>query len=148
MRLRYGCVLVSLLGLFASASRASTITGTVKGPDGGAFQGAFVEAQNAKTRITVAVLSDTQGHYRIEELPAGQYRLFIRAVGYRSDPRAGVNLAGEQNASFDFALQTGMVRWSDISVYQGKQLFPAGKGKDLSSRTATYAISFRHAWPR
>ncbi len=71
MRLRYRFVLVSLLGLFASASRASTITGTVKGPDGAAFQGAFVEAQNAKTKITVAVLSDTQGHYRIEDLPGG-----------------------------------------------------------------------------
>lgn len=143
MRLRYGCVLVSLLGLFASASRASTITGTVKGPDGGAFQGAFVEAQNAKTRITVAVLSNTQGHYRIEDLPAGQYRLFIRAVGYRSDPRADVNLAGEQNASFDFALQTGMVRWSDISVYQGKQLFPAGKGKDLLFKNCDICHQFQ-----
>src|SRR5271166_5792595 len=134
MRSRHHLFLL-VLGAFilcgSSASRASTVTGTVKGPDGTAFQGAFVEAQNTKTRITVAVLSNTQGRYRIENLPAGEYRVFIRAVGYQSDPRTGVNLAADQNASFDFALQTGRVRWSDISLYQGKQLFPAGPGKNI-----------------
>jgi len=103
----------------------------VKGPDSAAFQGAFVEAQNMKTKVTVAVLSDTQGRYRIEDLPPGQYRVFLRAVGYRTDPRTGVDLAADQNASLDFALQTGTVRWSDISLYQGKQLFPPGPGKDI-----------------
>jgi hypothetical protein len=34
---------------------AATISGTVKGPDGAPFEGAFLEAQNAKTRITVDV---------------------------------------------------------------------------------------------
>jgi virginiamycin B lyase len=107
------------------------------------FQGAFVEAQNVKTKITVAVLSDTQGHYHIDNLPAGQYRLFIRAVGYRTDPRTGVNLTGDQNASFDFALQNGVVRWSDISVYQGKQLFPPGRGKDLLFKNCDICHGFQ-----
>ncbi len=130
--------------LTATAVRASTITGTVKGPDGSAFPGAFVEAQNMKTKITVAVLSDTGGHYRIEGLAPGQYRVFLRAVGYRTDPRTGVELAADQNATFDFALQTGMVRWSDISLYQGKQLFPPGPGKDiLLSETCAVCHSFQ-----
>ena len=108
------------------------------------FQGAFVEAQNTKSRITVIVLSDSHGHYRIEKLPAGEYRLQIRAVGFRTDPRTGVNLTADQNASFDFALQTGMVRWSDISLYQGKQLFPPGRGKDiLLSETCSICHSFQ-----
>jgi hypothetical protein len=45
-----------------------------------------------------------------------------------------VNLTATQNASIDFALQTGTVRWSDLSGYQGKQLLPDGKGKDLLER--------------
>jgi len=126
MRPRNFLSLLGILILSGSVSRASTISGTVKGPDSAVFQGAFVEAQNMKTRITVAVLSDAQGRYQIENLPAGQYRVFIRAVGYRTDPRVGVNLAADQNASFDFALQTGTVHWNDISLYQGKQLFPPG----------------------
>ena len=40
--------------LFAASfsARAATITGTVKSPDGTPFEGAFVQAQNAKTRMT------------------------------------------------------------------------------------------------
>ena len=124
-------VLMGFTALLTSVSHSATMTGTVKGPDGAAFQGAFVEAQNTKTKINVIVLSDSQGRYRIENLPAGDYRVQIRAVGYRADPRSGVTLTADQNASFDFALQKGMVRWNDISLYQAKQLWPPAKGKDL-----------------
>ncbi len=121
--------LLSLMIFFIPACYGGTITGTVKGTEGVPFQGAFVEAQNTKSRITVMVLSDSHGHYRIEKLPPGEYRLQIRAVGFRTDPQTGVNLTADQNASYDFSLQKGMVRWSDISFYQAKQLWPAGKGK-------------------
>ena len=56
--------------LLASACQGATVTGTVKGPDGVPFQGAFVEARNTKMRMTVIVLSDAQGRYRLEKLPA------------------------------------------------------------------------------
>src|ERR1700730_15748267 len=123
-----------LLGPFvmlSSLSHAATIMGTVKGPDSAPFQGAFVEAQNAKTKMTVMVLSDSQGRYRIEKLAPGEYRVQIRALGYRTEPQPGVNLTADQNVSFDFALQKGMVHWNDTSLYQAKQLWPAAKGKDL-----------------
>ena len=81
--------LISLIVFLGSASYGATITGTVNGVDGAPFQGAFVEAQNAKTKITVIVLSDSQGRYRIPDLAAGDYRVQIRAVGYRADPRNG-----------------------------------------------------------
>src|SRR5258708_19440915 len=95
-----------------SACYGATITGTVNGVDGAPFQGAFVEVQNAKSKITVIVLSDSQGRYRIPELAAGDYRVQIRAVGYRADPRSSVTLTADQNASFDFSLQIAMVRWN------------------------------------
>jgi len=123
--------LAGLLFFAAAATYGATITGTVKGTEGAPFQGAFVEAQNTKTRITTIVLSASRGRYRIEKLPPGEYRLQIRAVGFRTDPQTGVNLAADQNASYDFALQKGVVRWNDISFYQAKHLWPAAKGKDL-----------------
>ena len=42
-----------------------------------------------------------------------------------------MSLTGDQNASYDFALQKGMVRWNDISFYQTWHLLPQAKGKDL-----------------
>ena len=135
--------LATLMYFLGSACSAATITGTVKGADGAPFQGAFVEAQNAKTRITMIVLSDSHGQYRMEKLPAGEYRLQIRAVGLRTDPRTGVNLTADQNVSYDFALQKGIVRWNDISFYQARQLWPTGRGEDLLVRDCSTCHLFQ-----
>src|SRR5437660_7069733 len=88
-----------LVTLSAPITHAATITGTVTGPDGAPFRGAFVQARNAATKITVSVLSDTQGHYQVPDLTAGDYRLAIRAPGFRSDPKSGIKLTTDQNAS-------------------------------------------------
>src|SRR6266852_1579269 len=125
---------LGLLGLYVflvSTCSAATITGTVKGADGAAFQGAFIEAQHSKTRITTIVLSDSQGRYSVPDLAPGDYRVTIRAVGFHADPRSGVTLSADQNASFDFSLEKANVRWNEISEYQATQLWPPAKGKDL-----------------
>src|ERR1700730_420152 len=120
-----------LVALSASAADAATIAGTVTGPDGAPFRGAFVQARNAATKITVSVLSDTAGHYQVPDLTAGDYRLSIRAPGFKSDPKSGITLTAEQNGGADFGLQKGRVRWSDISLYQGFKLLPEAHGKEL-----------------
>jgi virginiamycin B lyase len=122
-----------LLGTFAVAcsADAATVSGTVTGPDGKAFRDAFVQARNAKTRITVSVLSDNDGRYRIENLPAGDYRLAIRAPGFRADARSGLVLVADAQAGHDFKLQSGSVRWSDLSMWQGMKLLPEARGRDL-----------------
>ena len=99
---KYSAVLVAAICL-AALAHGATISGTVKGPDGVPFKGAFVSAQNTKTKITVNVLSHRDGAYRVDDLPAGEYVLRIRAVGYQSDPRAGVSLTANQSASMDWA---------------------------------------------
>ena len=116
----------------ASPALGATIAGSVKGPDGAPFMGAFVVAENTQNRMTVSVLSDQQGRYQIANLPAATYAVRIRAIGYRSDPRRDVQLSGDQKASLDFALQKGTVRWSDLTTYQGRQLLPKTEKVDLA----------------
>jgi virginiamycin B lyase len=116
---------------FAYGATDTMISGIVKDPAGAPFKGAFVQAQNMKTKIYVTVLSDTQGRYQIPGLQPGEYEVLAKAVGYKSDPRAGVKLAAGESSSLDFALEKTMVRWSDLSVYQGKKLLPDGKGKQI-----------------
>jgi virginiamycin B lyase len=110
---------------------AASITGTVKGPDGAPFRGAFVQARNAKTHITVSVLSDPQGHFQVPDLPAGDYRVSIHAPGFKADPKSGIALTADQSLTQDIALQKSFVRWSDLSIWQGKTLLPDARGKDL-----------------
>src|SRR2546423_14006659 len=104
MRLSISLGMISLLALAVSTADAATITGTVKGPDGQAFRGAFVQARNAKTKITVSVLSDNQGNYRVPDLGPGDYRVSIRAPGFSAAPRSDVKLSAEQSATYDFGL--------------------------------------------
>src|SRR6202140_5023033 len=127
---KFAGLLIAFL-LFVTVAQAATVTGSVKSPDGTPFRGAFVQAQNMSTRVLVSVLTDKDGRYRLEKWPAGKYQVQVKAVGYRTDPRTDVSLTTEQNASYDFALQQGMVRWSDLSQYQGEVLFPDAKGKEL-----------------
>jgi virginiamycin B lyase len=120
---------MSFVVLLGSVCYGATVTGTVRDPDGAPFEGAFVQARNTTTKITVNVLSRKGGQYRIPNLPAGEYELRIRAIGYQAQPRTGVHLTADQVISLEFALQKGTVRWSDLSLYQADQLLPAGKGK-------------------
>src|SRR6266849_1049063 len=134
---------VSLVVLFSSLAHAATVTGTVKGPDGTPFEGAFVQTINAKTHITVSVLSDKRGRYSVENLPAGEYQVRVRAVGFTTDPHSAVTLSADQNVSFEFALQKGTVRWSDLNLYQGKKLMPEGKGKETLSTNCFICHGFQ-----
>jgi virginiamycin B lyase len=128
--MRKRLMLFCSFALLVPTSYAGTLMGAVKGPDGTPFEGAFVEAQNTKTKITVSVLSSEDGKYRVENLPAGSYQLKTRAIGYKADPQNGVTLAAGQKASYNFALQKGIVRWTDLSDYQASKLLPAAPGKD------------------
>ena len=93
--------------------------------------------------MTVTVLSNKDGRYRVENLPAGDYDVKIRAVGYKTDPKNGVALAASQEASFDFALEKGVVRWSDVSFYEGDNLLPEGKTKLLMEQACLECHSFQ-----
>src|SRR6202142_3044281 len=135
--------LIGLIILLGWVCQAATITGIVTGPDGAPFRGAFVEARNIKMRMTVIVLSDNKGRYRLEKLPAGEYRVQIAATGYQATPRTSVNLSADQNTNFNFALQAGTVRWNQTHLYQEQKLWPADKGKDLLLGNCTICHEFQ-----
>src|SRR6202049_1286447 len=134
--------LASVFGLISSIAFGATITGKVTGPDGAPFRAAFVQARNAKTRVTVIVLSGNDGKYRVENLPAGDYQVLAKAVGYRSDPKSGIVLSANQNATFDWTLQKQMVHWDEIPIIQGIDLFPEGPGKDKFARCGSSCHGF------
>src|SRR6202140_2920035 len=115
--------LVGAVVFLASFAYGATITGTVTGPDGAPFRAAFVQARNAKTKVTVMVLSDNSGRYRIENLSAGDYQVQARTIGYRSDAKSGIVLSANQNATFDWTLQKQMGHWDEIPIIQGINLF-------------------------
>ena len=118
---------IGYLFLLASLSYrafAGTIGGEVKGPDGAPFKGAFVRAQKEGSNITVNVLSDRIGRYRIQNLVPGTYRIWVTAAGYKGDAGKEIKVDEARPVSSDFLLQKGTVQWTDLSIYQGRILLP------------------------
>src|SRR5207247_11439752 len=112
--------------IYWSADRldGSNISRTVKSFLGPPYRGALVGVRNVKTTMTFSVLADSEGRYRVPNVPPGDYEVRATAIGYKDDVRAGVTVAANNSPSLDFTLQKGRVRWSDLNTYQGRQLLP------------------------
>lgn len=125
----------SVLGLtifcaaLAYGASDASVSGVVKDPSGAPFRGAFVRAQNVQTKISVNVMSDGQGRYRIPNLAPGEYQVRVTAVGYKADPRTGVKLAAGDSSTLDFALQQGTVRWADLPCIRARRSCRTEKAK-------------------
>ena len=126
-------VLTLLLATFAHAAPGGDISGTVKGEDGSPFRAAFVRAQNVKTKMRMMVLTDNQGQYRTDPLPAGTYEVWATSTGFRSDPsrRTDVTVEDGKTAPASFTMKKGAVQWSELTKYQAGILLPDTKLKSV-----------------
>jgi virginiamycin B lyase len=132
MRITLGASCAVLLFASSGFAAGGTMSGTIKGPDGAPFRGAFVRAQQTATGVTTSVLSDAQGRYWVELAP-GDYEVWAKSVGYKTDPvkRSGVKVGESQTVPLNFALQKSEVRWTDLTKYQGASLLPEAPGRDV-----------------
>lgn len=82
-----------LLGVLAMPSAlASVLSGTVKGPDGAAVANAFVTASDASRKMSITVLTDAGGRYRIDGLFPAEYVLRTRKPGFNDGELLTVKL--------------------------------------------------------
>src|ERR1700683_1603905 len=132
-RILYAAFFAFLLANSGYAAPGGDISGTVKGEDGAPFRAAFVRAQNAKTKLLMMVLTNNQGQYRTDNLPAGTYEVWATSTGYRSDPsrRTDVTVQDGKSTSASFTMKKGAVQWSQLTKYQAGILLPDAKGKDV-----------------
>ena len=68
--------------LASGQAGTAAITGTIRDASGGTVPGAIVRIVNEQTRGAVDAVTDEQGAYRREALPAGAYRLEIALSGF------------------------------------------------------------------
>jgi hypothetical protein len=82
-----------------ASAQSATVIDTLKGPDGAAFEGAFVQAQNTKNCIAANVLTGIAGAtVSIACLPANII-CASHAVEYHRDPHTEVTLRATQKVS-------------------------------------------------
>src|SRR5499427_1736041 len=105
-----GWVLLVLSLLLPGVARAqATITGTVKDASGAVLPGVDVEAAGTTLLTPRTVQSDTNGIYRIVELPPGTYTLTFSPSGFTRVVRDGIQLQGTMVATIPVDMKVGAV---------------------------------------
>jgi virginiamycin B lyase len=118
---RWGCAMfrgadisrISALSLLAvalwlpsakAADNSGVVQGVVKDSSGAGLSGAFVKLKEADRHLTFMVISQAQGRYAADHLPAGQYLVQGIGNGYQSEPSRLVDLTGDQTLTVDLSL--------------------------------------------
>src|ERR1700686_4321117 len=115
MRGKFGMVIVFCLTvvLFPNVLTAQLTTtaiyGRVTDGNGGMIPGAQGAVLNTDTNLSRTAQTNTDGEYRIEFLPVGNYRVEIAAQAFKRFVRAGIVLEVNVPARVDAVLQLGDV---------------------------------------
>ena len=107
--MRTTLVLALLAGSLAQAQTTTTLFGTISDKTGGVVPAATITAINAGTNQTRTVQSNTQGEYRIEFLPIGEYTVEVSANGFKKFVQKGVVLDVNVPARVDAQLDVGQL---------------------------------------
>jgi hypothetical protein len=76
-------IVITLTGVFAQGVTTSTLSGTVKGPDGSAIPGANVVATHEPSGTTYGTVSLADGRFTIQNMrTGGPYKVKISFIGY------------------------------------------------------------------
>src|SRR5580704_7449811 len=113
-------------GLASAQGTVGTLTGVITDAAGSAVAGAFVQMRNAERRLNFMVITQEQGKYSIDRLPAGKY--VVQAIGGERQSAASspVEVAAGKASSIDLAL----------NVERAPALPPAWPGRSPGERGA------------
>jgi len=101
-----------LLSIAWSQETRGTIQGRVLDPSGATVPGATVAAVNVATNVSISTKSAADGSYSIPYLLPGSYRVEVKAVGFRSLVREGIELRINDRVMVDLAMQVGEAKES------------------------------------
>lgn len=110
------CIVIvsALLGAAGAAAAQSVANATIRGKvvdeTGGALPGVTVTAASPALLVgQIAVATDSDGTYRVSELPIGDYRVTYELSGFQRHVRDEVHLTAGFTAEINVALKVGAV---------------------------------------
>lgn len=101
------------LGLFIitpAQSSTASISGTVTDSAQAVVSNASVTVRNTGTGFTRTVQTDSEGRYRIANIPIGAYEVAVEAPNFGKFIQTGITLVVNQDAIIDASLKTGDVQ--------------------------------------
>jgi streptogramin lyase len=97
-------VLLIALQPARAADAGGSVQGIVSDVSGRAVAGAFVKLKNAERRLTFMVVSQNDGRFDANELPAGSYTVEVIGGRFQSNESAAVAVAAGASAKLDLSL--------------------------------------------
>jgi hypothetical protein len=91
------------------AQGVASVNGQVTDPSGGAVAGAQVTAIEAGTGVIHNAVSSPDGLYVLSNLPPGDYRLGVKASGFKDYVQTGLELQVGSNVQVNAPMQVGSV---------------------------------------
>jgi hypothetical protein len=96
----------------------STISGTARDSSGAVVVGVKVEARNSGTGVSQSTVTDSEGRYRIPDLPVGNYDLLTSKAGFEDSIHKGITLTVGSQPVVDISLKVG--RASEVVTVEGE----------------------------
>ena len=103
-------VFLLVFGTFAcdaALAQDAQVFGQVRDPSNASVDGADITLRNEQTGGTRNTISNESGFYSLPALRPGTYRLMVRAIGFQTIVREGIQLDVGENARLDFGLTIG-----------------------------------------
>jgi len=97
-------LLLVLCGSMYADSAAGRVLGVLKDQNGGVVQGAKVELKSQDSSLTKSTLTDPQGRYAFDSLPAGRYQASATSPGFAAAVRNDILVTADQGAVVDLTL--------------------------------------------
>jgi carboxypeptidase family protein/peptidase M1-like protein len=94
---------------FIAHAAGGRIEGKVTDPKGAAIPGAAVTITNQVTKQDFTTVTDAQGKYKVEGLPAGSYTVRVVVKGFNDGRREDVNVEDDATATIDVRLEIAPV---------------------------------------
>jgi hypothetical protein len=106
--------------LFVVHGAGGRIEGKVTDPKGAAIPGATVTVTNQTTKQDFTAVTDAQGRYKIESLPAGVYDVKVAAKGFKDASQTDIKLDDDVVKATDVRLEIAPVE-AQVKVSTGSQ---------------------------
>jgi len=90
-----------------SSHATTSLEGIVKDPSGAMVSSARVSVRNEETGVSQVTTTDARGHYRFNDLQAGNSALFVNAPGFQRFDLANVYLGIGRTNQIDASLNVG-----------------------------------------
>ena len=102
------CLIFTCAAAWGQATTA-TVSGSVKDSSGAFVPNVTIVATNTETNLSRGAASGANGHYLIQFLPVGTYRLEAEAAGFKKFVQRGIVLEVDRHARIDPVLEVGAV---------------------------------------